>query len=346
MKYNEKILQWGLEKRKAPRTPKRVLIKKDGSPPAKSRKGIVEAAKGNVFLVKDESLFAELVECVASGTIISPHENTSIICVGDRVWFELDSRASEKNLLRGRIVKVEFRRTKLSRRAPGKYPMEHAIASNADRLAIVSSIDEPKYNKKLIDRYLIAAQLGFLKFSIVVNKIDLGGAESAKSDLKIYEELGVDLFFLSAETGDGTDAFVESLRDKTTIFAGQSGSGKSTLLNRILGEEIQSVGEISEKTRKGRHTTSFVKSFDYPELKAKIIDTPGAREFGVWDLDPEDLKHFFPEIKSAQEKCKFASCTHTHEPKCAVKAGVEAGEIDPERYESYFSIFCSLEENA
>jgi len=259
-------------------------------------------------------------------------QERNVIAVGDRVLFtRLDDGT-------GVVERVLPRTTVLSRRYMER---EHVVAANIDQLVIVASVDEPPVRSGLIDRYLVAAENGGLQPVILLNKIDLPGADEARSKLRQYPGLGYPVQECSAESGEGLDAVRDLLRNRSSIFAGQSGVGKSTILNALQpGLELR-VGEVSESTGKGIHTTTSVSLLSL-DFGGWVVDTPGIREFALWDFPAEDLPFFFPEFEQYLGRCKYRGCTHTHEPGCAVREAYESGEIDSERYESYCRLFESL----
>jgi ribosome biogenesis GTPase len=237
----------------------------------------------------------------------------------------------------GSIVRVEERLTLLSRKAAGKVKREQVLAANVDQLAIVIAAASPDYHRRLIDRYLIAADKGDLNPLIIVNKLDLVGGELLEvilEDLEVYSEtLGLYLYFVSSATGQGMGPLAEHLQGKSTLFAGQSGVGKSSLINRLTENELK-VGEISKAYNRGRHTTTSAVVLPLPGGGA-VVDSPGIREFAIWELDADELPHYFQEFTPYLGSCRFAPCTHTHEPGCAVKAAVDEGAIEEGRYISY-----------
>lgn len=321
------------KKRKITRT----IIKKSGSLPKDVKKGLIISIIGNTIQVEDEN--NNIFECVVGGTVISNNENQSLVAVGDNVFFKY-----EDNKKIGIIHKVEERKNHFSRKEI-IYDREDVIAANIDLLIILVSTTDPDYNKRLIDRFLITAELNLVESVICLNKCDLFDKNDLKifqDDLNIYNLLKIPVFFISAKSGSGLNSLKNVLKNKKSIIIGPSGSGKSTLLNKLLGSEVQNTSDVSCKTHKGRHTTSFIKMFDLP-FGGRIIDTPGIREFGIWGLDKNDLALYFHEFDKYKDKCKFIPCTHIHEPQCAVKKALEQGQLDYERYESYLNIFNSLD---
>ena len=275
----------------------------------------------------------EPVRCVLRGLLKNLEtKEANILAVGDRVLFAC---------LPGGVAVVERvrpRRTILSRKYMER---EHVVAANVDQLIIVVSVAAPPIRPGLIDRYLVAAEKGELTAVILVNKIDLAADDSRHDLLGAYPELGYRVVYCSAETGAGLDDVRDALRSKTSILAGQSGVGKSSILNALQpGLKIR-VGEVSRLTRKGIHTTTTVKLLSL-DFGGYVVDTPGIREFALWDVSADELPQYFPEFREYLGTCRLRGCTHTHEPGCEVKLALEAGRINRERYESYCRLFESL----
>lgn len=269
------------------------------------------------------------VEAVARTDTMTP------VAVGDRVRLQ---RMPDDT---GVIEAVLPRRTKLSRVAPGRRTAEQVIIANADQLVIVFAVKEPTPRLRLLDRFLIAAELGGLVAIICLNKIDLYTPDLPDIAGR-YTRIGYRVILTSARTGQGIDALCDALKNRLSAIAGPSGVGKSSLLNRIqpgLGIKVQ---EISEATGKGRHTTSGLAAYKL-DTGGRVIDTPGIREFGLWAMEPARLPVHFPEIRPYLDGCRFLDCAHIHEPDCAVKAAVEEGAISQERYESYIRLREELE---
>jgi ribosome biogenesis GTPase len=259
--------------------------------------------------------------------------STHKVCVGDRVLFAPPT--SDKDS--GVIEKILPRNTQLIRRASHRDGMAQAVVANVDRLIVVASARQPHLNPRLIDRMLVAGENGALECIICINKMDLAKRDEVLPLVSYYPKLNYSLIFTSAKTGEGLNELKDALRNKSSVFAGASGVGKSTLLNAIQPGLKLTVREVSEATGKGKHTTSFVQLLRL-DFGGYVVDTPGIREFGLWDMDKHDLQYFFPEMQPFIGRCKYADCTHTHEPQCAVKAAVEAGNITRARYESYVHI--------
>jgi ribosome biogenesis GTPase len=247
---------------------------------------------------------------------------------------------------RGTIEDVEPRRTKLSRRAVGPQKREQIVAANIDQLVIVASLAAPPPSLNLIDRYLVAAGRGGLQPVICINKIDLAVVPAdLTADLAPYAELGYPLHWTSAATGEGIPALRERLAGVTSVLAGKSGVGKSALLTAVEpGLELHSA-PISAATGKGRHTTTY-SSLLRLSGGGYVIDTPGIREYTLWELDPADLDSHFPEIARFAAECRFSNCAHRQEPDCAVKAAAADGRIPARRFASYTRIRDGIEDEA
>lgn len=303
--------------------------------------GKVIAAIGAINLVKTND---GIIECQIAGIIKSKYSESSIVAVGDNVWIELvDEFSQNSGYQKGIVREVGKRNTKLSRVSPQNKNTEHVIGANAEIMLIFMAADTPRYNKRLIDRYLIAARCGDLEPIIVINKIELADKAELEDDLYTYtEELNLDLYLISLKEDINTSEFKNRIKDKRSILTGPSGSGKSTLINYLLEDQVQDIGEVSQKTAKGLHTTSFVRMFEL-HFGGEIIDSPGIREFALWDINKEELPTYFDDFVEYHHDCKFLPCTHTHEPKCAVIEALEEGKIDPDRYESYLSLLSSIE---
>lgn len=240
------------------------------------------------------------------------------------------------------VVAVAPRRNKLGRPSlAGR--SERVIAANIDLLVVVASTARPRFVAGFVDRFLIAAEASGVEAMLCLNKVDLAAPpDEATSE---YSRLGVDLVLTSCETGEGLDALRARLSGKMAVLAGQSGVGKSSLLNALSPELEVVVGEVSEATDKGRHTTTTSRLYRIPP-DIRIIDTPGVRQLGVWGVTPEELAYYFPEIARFGAECRFRDCSHTHEPDCAVRAQVAAGGISERRYRSYLHILRDIAESS
>jgi ribosome biogenesis GTPase len=278
------------------------------------------------------------LRCVIRGRLAEARaKNEQLLVVGDEVRVEALGKE------RGAIEEVLPRRSKLSRRSAGSQPLEQVVAANVDQLVIVTSLAEPPLNLNLVDRYLVAADSGELSAAICVNKIDLGDRRPIAPLLATYEALGYPVLWTSATEHYGIDRLRACLSGRTSVVAGKSGVGKSALLNAVEpGLELHSAA-ISAATGKGRHTTSFSSLLPLSG-GGYVIDTPGIRKYTLWEIDPQELDRHFPEIAELRGGCRFANCSHSHEPDCAVKDAVAAGKIDRRRHLSYLRILEGLDE--
>ncbi len=315
-------------------------------------RGRVVDSSGRGWLVDCEPSVAgnaRRLDCVPSRSIVTENSGATLIAVGDIVNLLPNEPEPEGQMpgslasAGGVIVYVAERRTKLARMSAGRASEEQVLAANIDQLLILVSSDEPPYNKRLIDRYLVAARYGDLAPILIVNKMDLADEEGIAEDLQVYRSMpGLPVLLISVKRNEGVSDVRDLLRNKTSVFSGPSGVGKSSLVNSLAGEELQDTCAINLRTNKGMHTTTYSRIVRLPE-NSYIVDTPGIREFGIWDVPADELSFYFDDFESFREHCRFGLCTHTHEPGCGIKSAVEAGDIDPERYESYLFILASLQ---
>ncbi len=311
--------------------------------------GVIYEVRGPYYLVHTPQ--GETYTCKTLRTTLTENPNSTLAVVGDRVRFRPLEERNDVALHNGIITFIEKRRSALSRnrerRRNRSGETEHVIASNIDQLVIITSITDPPFRPKLVDRYLAFAEFERLTALLVLNKIDLDTEHLAPSLLKLYNELGYDTLAVSAQTGEGIEQLRQKLIGKTSVLSGHSGVGKTTLINQLTGSSLPT-GELSEKTRKGAHTTSnaimLVVSQPHSGGYGYVIDTPGIREFSLDGIAQEELRHLFVEFKKYAPNCAFSSCTHTTEPDCAVRAAVERGDISPMRYESYLTLFAEAQE--
>ena len=266
------------------------------------------------------------VDCIVPSEMAKRQRST--LAVGDHVMVEPVEGAL------WRLVEILPRRTALSRPDPLNPHVERLIAANIDVVVNVVSIKSPLLRPRLIDRFLIAAERGGAQPAICVNKIDLiEDREAALEPLRVYEELHIPIAICSTRSGEGIDSLRKLIERKTSAFVGHSGVGKSSILNALDGRLQLATADV-HKRGTGRHTTTASTLFDLGD-DTYVIDTPGIREFGLWDITPEALRESFPEFREAAEWCRFNDCTHLHEPGCEVKKRVERGDISPARYETY-----------
>ncbi len=258
------------------------------------------------------------------------------LVVGDRV--ALDGRPPDLV-----VSAVEARRTTLTRRSPGER-RSRVIAANVDQAVIVMAAVSPEPNPRLLDRFLVACHHAGIEPVICFNKVDQGTA-GIDAWIGDYVDAGYEVLLASARTARGVGCLTRRVAGRTTLFCGPSGVGKSALLNAIHPGYRLREGSISEATGKGRHTTSTAQLLPLPGA-GFVVDTPGVREFGFWDLAPAELQAYFPEIASAAAGCSFTDCTHESEASCAVRGSAQAGKLSARRYTSFLKLRQELEGSA
>jgi ribosome biogenesis GTPase len=263
----------------------------------------------------------------------------SELAVGDRVLLE---RRSSGELAVSRLLP---RRSRLSRPDPHHRHRERVLAANLDLAVVVASFRRPPFAAGLVDRFLVALAHGDVPALIAVNKVDLVPEPRAEDEeyraLEPYRELDLELVVCSSRTGEGLADLERHLAGRTSVFVGHSGVGKSSLLNALEPAVDAEVAAVSEGNARGRHTTTRARVYRLG-AETRIVDTPGIREFGLWRMDARDLAAYFDEFESLPERCHFADCSHSHEPRCAVRAAAEAGELPAARYQTYLRILESL----
>ncbi len=275
--------------------------------------------------------------CRLRGKLKQRRQATDLAAIGDRVEVSLQPDGT------GMIETVAPRTRVLSRRAPGRGgrgstraedSTEQVMVANPDQVVLVFACAQPAPHLRMLDRFLVVAEVNALPALICANKLDLATPEAARGLFDLYRRLGYPVRYTSARSGEGVPALHEALRGKLSVLAGPSGVGKSSLLNALqpgLGLQARAV---SEATFKGRHTTVYSELLPL-EGGGYVADTPGIRSLGLWDVEPEELDAYFVDIKPYVGQCEFGDCTHLSEPGCAVRRAVEAGEVAPSRYDSY-----------
>lgn len=281
-------------------------------------------------LIDGEVRLCNLVSAIAKT------QKTSL-AVGDRV--QVQDTGEDRWL----VTVVEPRRTRLSRPDPSRADIERVIAANVDIVGIVIAARNPTPRPGIIDRIWVATQRGGADAIIIVNKMDLTNAryrEQLDILLHDYRELGLGVYCVSSETGEGIPELRDAIRGKIITFAGHSGVGKSSLLNAIAPEFQAKTGNVRDRDGKGRHTTSASTLYQMDD-GTTIIDTPGIRAFGLIDVGPESLRFYFPDIHEVAQKCHFSDCRHVDEPGCAVLEAFDTGELSDLRYAAWLRLLTS-----
>ena len=285
----------------------------------------------------------ELFPAVLRGKIrLKGSSATNPVAVGDIVNYEADAESIDQITLENSavITSVEPRRNYIIRKSTNLSRQSHIIAANLDRAFLVVTLDFPQVKLPFLDRLLVTCEVYNVPPVIVLNKCDLYGPEHEDMYTafhEIYEGAGYRIVDVSAHTGQGVDELREIISDGVSLFSGVSGVGKSSLIKALDPSLEPRVGDISDAHEQGRHTTTFYEMYSV-HSGGFIVDTPGLRGFGLVDLKKEEIALYFPEMLKVAEDCRFAPCTHTHEPGCAVKEAVENGVISYDRYSSYLGM--------
>ena len=294
--------------------------------------GIVLRSTGSFYdvLTADGSR----VMCTVRGKIrLEGIKESNPVAVGDRIAFDTDNEI-------GSITEILPRKNHILRQSVKKTGHAHVLAANVDQAFLVVTLAFPKTSLGFIDRFLVSAESFRIPQTLVFNKKDLldtEGLEYQNALMDLYQTIGIRVIAISA-LADGHEKIKSLINEKTTLFAGHSGVGKSTLLNKLDPQINQKVGEISGYSEKGIHTTTFAEMFEIGE-NTFVIDTPGIKEWGLVDMNSQELSDYFPEMRDLRLYCKFGSkCLHVNEPKCAIIPAVESGKIAYSRYESYLSM--------
>jgi ribosome biogenesis GTPase len=250
----------------------------------------------------------------------------------------------------GFITEIEDRRNYIIRKSINLSKQSHIIAANVDQALLVVTVVKPETSTTFIDRFLASAEAYRVPVILVFNKTDLLNEEERHYQemmISLYETIGYECHAISALEGDGLEALKEKLTGKITLLSGNSGVGKSTLINRILPHANLRTAEISDAHNTGMHTTTFSEMIPLTDQPTAgwLIDTPGIKGFGTFDMEREELTSYFKEIFEYSKQCRFSNCTHTHEPGCAVLKAVEDNYIAQSRYQSYLSMLDDKDEN-
>ena len=303
-------------------------------------KGLVIKSTGSWYTV--ETATGETFECKIKGKFrIKGIKSTNPVAVGDRVKFTIQTVSANENQEKiGLITAIEERKNYIVRRSINLSKQSHIIAANIDQAILVVTLSHPVTTTTFIDRYLASAEAYRIPVLLVFNKTDRYNSEQNKlltTRIETYKSIGYKCLTTSAKTLEGVDQLKEELKNKTNVFNGHSGVGKSTLINILQPGLNLKTKEISDSHKTGKHTTTFSELYKL-NFGGYIIDTPGIKAFGMLEMEPWEISHYFVEIFKISENCQYNNCSHTHEPGCAVKLAVETGKIAKSRYLSYLGL--------
>lgn len=302
--------------------------------------GIVIKNTGSWYTVRTDE--GKNVDCKIKGNFrLKGIRSTNPVAVGDRVEIILNQEGTAF------ITSICDRHNYIIRKSQNLSKQSHIIAANVDQAFLIVTVNYPQTSTIFIDRFLATAEAYSVPMVLVFNKTDILSDEERHYQemmMKLYETVGYKCVAVSATTGMGMDAIQPLLKDKITLLSGNSGVGKSTFINHILPNANLRTSGISDAHNTGMHTTTFSEMLQLPE-GGWIIDTPGIKGFGTFDIEPEELTSYFKDIFHFSKECRFSNCTHTHEPGCAVLKAVEDHYIAASRYQSYLSMLQDKDEN-
>ena len=295
-------------------------------------RGLVIKNTGSWYTVYTDD--GQLIDCKIKGNFrLKGIRSTNPVAVGDRVQIVPNNEGTAF------ITEIEDRRNYIIRKSINLSKQSHILAANVDQAILVVTVVNPQTSTTFIDRFLASAEAYRVPVVLVFNKTDLLDDDMRRYQeamVNLYQTIGYACHQISAETGDGVEDLLPLLKGRITLLSGNSGVGKSTLINRLVPGASQRTAEISDAHNTGQHTTTFSEMIRLDE--GWLIDTPGIKGFGTFDMEPEELTSYFKEIFHFSKDCKFSNCTHTHEPGCAVLKALEEHYIAESRYQSYLSM--------
>ena len=315
-------------------------------------KGLVIKNTGSWYTVLTDD--GQLLDCKVKGNFrIKGIRSTNPVAVGDRVTVNVLPTANSQQPTAW-ITEIEDRKNYIIRKSINLSKQSHILAANVDQALLIVTVAKPETSTTFIDRFLASAEAYRVPVILIFNKVDLLSDEERNYQqmmVNLYETIGYECRAISAETGVGVEELRPLLEGKITLLSGNSGVGKSTLINRLVPHANQRTAEISDAHQTGMHTTTFSEMIPlttHPSpltSKSWLIDTPGIKGFGTFDMEREELTSYFKEIFEFSKQCRFSDCTHTHEPGCAVLKAVEYHYIAQSRYQSYLSMLDDKDEN-
>ena len=295
-------------------------------------RGLVIKNTGSWYTVLTDD--GQLIDCKIKGNFrLKGIRSTNPVAVGDRVEIVPNSEGTAF------ITEIEDRRNYIIRKSINLSKQSHIIAANVDQAILVVTVVNPQTSTTFIDRFLASAEAYRVPVILAFNKTDLLDDDMRRYQeamVNLYKTIGYECYQISAGTGEGVDTLHSQLKGRITLLSGNSGVGKSTLINRLVPDANLRTSEISDAHNTGQHTTTFSEMIRIED--GWLIDTPGIKGFGTFDIEPEELTSYFKEIFHFSQDCRFSNCTHTHEPGCAVLKALEDHYIAQSRYQSYLSM--------
>lgn len=302
--------------------------------------GLVIKSTGSWYTVKTDG--GAVLPCKIKGNFrLKGIRSTNPVAVGDYVTIVENQEGTAF------ITDIDDRKNYIIRKSPNLSKQSHILAANVDQAFLVITVNYPQTSTTFIDRFLAGAEAYRVPVVLVFNKHDLLDADELHYQdmmIDLYRTIGYECKVVCASTGEGIDSLLPMLRDKVTLLSGNSGVGKSTLINVMLPGTNLRTACISDAHNTGMHTTTFSEMLPVPG-GGWLIDTPGIKGFGTFDIEKEELTSYFKEIFRFSKDCKFSNCTHTHEPGCAVRKAVEQHYIAESRYHSYLSMLEDKDES-